>query len=252
MAGSKTSNWSTSRATTVRQDSPPNRRWRTQVRRSSRDRTVGVLGLTASALLHFFVIWFADIWWRETQDSDAFRYRLALKPRFEPQRLSARRPQALPAPQMRQLISEAFPREADDVEAKPPPFLSLDPTQALTWAPSAPSPGMRGDTLTTARQRMPSQSDAGSGALADGETAMDLLRMRDLATADRYHAAIVVGTNGRRDTRGFINFTRLNLYGAGPAAWVSSTAWRATCVITPVFLPRFVRPSTVTSCQRSF
>jgi len=74
---------------------------------------------------------------------------------------------------------------------------------------------MRADTLAIASQRMMSPGTYGPGGLAAGETAMDLLRMQDLAAADGYRAAVIIGSLGRRDTRGFINFTRLNLYGTG-------------------------------------
>lgn len=184
-----------------------------QVKRSLRDRAV-VVGIATSALLHVLVIWFADIWWSEARQGEAFRYRLALTPRFEPRRLTTARPKSVSAQQMAYVPSEQISREAEDADEAPPPPLSLDVSSALATAQAAPIPGMRADTLAIARQRMMSPGMYGPGGLAAGETAMDLLRMQDLAAADGYRAAVIVGSLGRR-VRGFINFTRLNLYGTG-------------------------------------
>ena len=174
------------------------------------------MGIATSALLHVLVIWFADIWWSEARQGEAFRYRLALTPRFEPRRLTTTRPKSRPAPQMAYVPSKPISRKAKDVDEAPPPRpTSLDVSTALETALAAPTPGMRADTLAITRQRMMSPGKFGPGGLAEGETAMDLLRMQDLAAADGYRAAVVVGALGRRDTRGFINFTRLNLYGTG-------------------------------------
>lgn len=186
------------------------------MRRSPRDRALGALGIAASALLHFLVIWFADIWWSDTRQSEAFRNRLALRPRFEPRRLTASRPESLPTPQTAYVTSEAIPPQPGDVNTEPPPLpSSLDLARSLATALAAPAPGMRADTAATGRQRMLSPAEYESGGLSEGETAMDLLRMQDLAAADGYRAAVVAGGSGRRDIRGFINFTRLNLYGSG-------------------------------------
>ncbi len=174
-----------------------------------------VVGIAASALLHVLVIWFADIWWSEARQGEAFRYRLALTPRFEPRRLTTARPKSRPAPQMAYVPSEPISRKAEDADAAPPPRLSLDASTALATTLAAPTPGMRADTLAITSQRIMSPDKYTPGGLAEGETAMDLLRIQDLAEADGYRAAIIVGALGRRDTRGFINFTRLNLYGAG-------------------------------------
>ena len=185
-----------------------------QVKRSPRDRAVGV-GIAVSALLHVLVIWLADTWWSETQQGEAFRSRLALKPRFEPKRLNTTRPQTLPAPRMAYVPSKPVPPEAADVESQLPPPISLDAPASLAAALDAPQPGMRADTVAIAGQRMTASGEYGPGGLAEAESAMDLLRIQDLAEADGYRAAVILGAQGRRDTRGFVNFTRLNLYGVG-------------------------------------
>ena len=174
-------------------------------------------GIAASAVLHLLAVWLGNAWWTESRQSEAFRARLALKPRFEPERLGAVRPEALPAPEMAYLLPEVVPPRADAADAgtaEPAPLV-VDATAAPTTAAIARPPAMRADTVTVTSQRLPSPADYGWEILADGETAMDLLRMPDLADADAYRAAIVVDATGRRETRGFINFTRLNLYGAG-------------------------------------
>ncbi len=173
------------------------------------------LGIAASALLHVLVIWFADIWWWEERQGEAFRYRLALKPRFEPRRMTTARPKSLPAPQMAYVPPQLTPPKAEPVDAEPLPQLSLDAATALATPLVAPAPGMRADTLAMTSLRMMSPGRGGPGGLVEGETAMDLLRIQDLAQADGYRAAVIIGAAGRRDTRGFINFTRLNLYGTG-------------------------------------
>ena len=174
-------------------------------------------GIAASAVLHLAVVWFADTWWTDSRQTDAFHSRLALRPRFEPERLGARQPQAPPAPKMEYVLSEVVPPRADAVDgdvAEPAP-LELAAAPAPATHLIAPPPAMRADSAAIAPEQMPSSADYGWVPLEGGETALDLLRMPDLADADAYRAAIVGGGNGRRDTRGFINFTRLNLYGAG-------------------------------------
>ena len=53
--------------------------------------------------------------------------------------------------------------------------------------------------------------------LADsmGEASMDLLRLEDMARANKDHAAIIPSRATRRDLSGYVNFTQLRVYGAG-------------------------------------
>ena len=172
------------------------------------------LSLLASALVHLLLVVLAEPFWRDVDDAEAFRVRFAYRPRFEPRRLGAMRPRPAPASQMERLRTEAIP--ADAPEAEPP----VDPTAipARTPEPVAtitPPPGVRPDTLVLAHEVMPSPVDYGWHDLESRDTALDLLRIEDLARADAYRAAIIPSPNGPRDTRGYINFTRLNLYGTG-------------------------------------
>lgn len=82
-------------------------------------------------------------------------------------------------------------------------------------AVTPPMSGARPDTLALASEVMPSSVEYGWHDLESRDTALDLLRIEDLAHADAYRAAIIPGPGGPRDTRGYIIFTQLNLYGTG-------------------------------------
>ena len=64
------------------------------------------------------------------------------------------------------------------------------------------------------REKMISPSSLG---LADsmGVASMDLLRIEDMARANKDHAAIIPSSATRRDLSGYVNFTQLRVYGAG-------------------------------------
>jgi hypothetical protein len=173
------------------------------------------LSLVASGLLHLLLVVLAEPFWSEVDDAEAFRTRFAYRPRFEPRRLGALRPKPAPASRMERLRPEAAPDHTPDPEPPPLPRAIPASIPQQVFAQTAPSPGVRPDTLALAAEVMPSADQYGWHDIESGDTAMDLMRIEDMARADAYRAAIIPSPNGPRDSRGYINFTPLNLYGTG-------------------------------------
>ena len=74
--------------------------------------------------------------------------------------------------------------------------------------------GAKEDAPILERVEMISPSSLG---LADsmGVASMDLLRLEDMARANKDHAAVIPSRATRRDLSGYVNFTQLRVYGAG-------------------------------------
>ncbi len=171
------------------------------------------MSLLASALAHLLLVLLAEPFWRDVDESEAFRARFSYRPRFEPRRMGALRPRPAPASLMEQLLARAVPAVAPDPEPFNPMEIPTRVPEVVIVAP--PMPGARPDTLALVSEVMPSATEYGWHDLESRDTALDLLRIEDLARADAYRAAIIPGPGGPRDTRGYINFTQLNLYGTG-------------------------------------
>ena len=61
---------------------------------------------------------------------------------------------------------------------------------------------------------MLSPSELESGRQLGGPS-MDLLRIVDMARANKDHAGVIIDRSSRRDLMGYVNFTQLRVYGAG-------------------------------------
>ena len=173
--------------------------------------------LLASLLLHITALYLGDHLWRDELDAEAFRVRLArIPPQFKPRHLT-------PLPR---LDVEALKVEMEYLRADQPavhvrdPNLESEATPSEIEAPTAPlalreiAAGAKEDAPILEREKMISPSSLG---LADstGVASMDLLRIEDMARANKDHAAIIPNRATRRDLSGYVNFTQLRVYGAG-------------------------------------
>ena len=173
--------------------------------------------LLASLLLHLTALYLGDYLWRDELDAETFRVRLArIPPQFKPRRLS-------PLPR---LDLEALNVEMEYLRADQPavdvrdPNLESEATPPAIEAPTAPlalretASGAKEDAPILEREKMISPSSLG---LADsvGIASMDLLRLEDMARANKDHAAVIPSRATRRDLAGYVNFTQLRVYGAG-------------------------------------
>ena len=172
--------------------------------------------LLASLLLHLTALYLSDHLWRDELDAEAFRVRLArIPPQFKP-------PRPIPLPP---LDVEALKVEMEYLRADQPAVSVRDPNlESETTPPEIESPtaplalgeiavGAKEDAPILEREKMISPSSLG---LADsmGVASMDLLRIEDMARANKDHAAIIPSRATRRDLSGYVNFTQLRVYGA--------------------------------------
>ena len=172
--------------------------------------------LLASLLLHLTALYLGDHLWRDELDAEAFRVRLArIPPQFKP-------PRPIPLPP---LDIEALKVEMEYLRTDQPavsvrdPNLESEATPPEIESPTAPlalremAVGAKEDAPILEREKMISPSSLG---LADsmGVAAMDLLRIEDMARANKDHAAIIPSRATRRDLSGYVNFTQLRVYGA--------------------------------------
>ena len=173
--------------------------------------------LLASLLLHLTALYLGEYLWRDELDAETFRVRLArIPPQFKP-----RRPSPLP-----RLDLEALNVEMEYLRAEQPavalrdPNLEREATPPEVETPTAPlalremDVGAKEDAPILEREEMLSPSSLG---LADsmGIASMDLLRLADMARANKDHAAVIGSRATRRDLAGYVNFTQLRVYGAG-------------------------------------
>ncbi len=172
--------------------------------------------LLASLLLHLTTLYLGDYLWRDGLDTETFRVRLArIPPQFKPRRLS-------PLPR---LDLEALNVEMEYLQADQPsvdlrdPNIESEATPPEIEVPIAPLAlreivgGAKEDAPILEREKMISPSSLG---LADsmGIASMDLLRLADMARANKDHAAVIGSRATRRDLAGYVNFTQLRVYGA--------------------------------------
>ena len=172
--------------------------------------------LLASLLLHLTALYLGNYLWRDELDAETFRVRLARIPlQFKP-------PRPIPLPR---LDVEALKVEMEYLRADQPavairdPNLESEATPPEIKAPTAPlalreiAVGAKEDAPILERVEMISPSSLG---LADsmGMASMDLLRIEDMARANKDHAAVIRSRATRRDLSGYVNFTQLRVYGA--------------------------------------
>ena len=173
--------------------------------------------LLASLLLHLTALYLGNYLWRDALDAETFRVRLArIPPQFKP-------PRPIPLPR---LDIEALKVEMEYLRADQPAVAVRDPNLESEAAPpeiEAPTAplalremalGAKEDAPILERVEMIAPSSLG---LADsmGMASMDLLRIEDMARANKDHAAVIGSRTTRRDLSGYVNFTQLRVYGAG-------------------------------------
>ena len=176
------------------------------------------IGFLISLLLHLGIgFWMGELWQQE-EEEEAFRARLAyFRTKLKPRRLETINTQKMPriSSQMEYLDSEALPPELRESSLE-----SLPPSPADIEAPDAPTTleefriGAKASAPVLVQETRISPTQLG---LADSvrHASMDLLRLQDMARANKEHALVVPDKTTRRDLSGYINFTRLQLYGAG-------------------------------------
>lgn len=173
--------------------------------------------LLASLLLHLTALYVGEYLWRDELDAETFRVRLArIPPQFKPRRLSP----------MPRIDLEALNVEMEYLRADQPAVDVRDPnlerettppeieTQTAPLALREIDVGEKEDAPVLEREKMIAPSSLG---LADsmGVASMDLLRLEDMARANKDHAAVIGSRATRRDLAGYVNFTQLRVYGAG-------------------------------------
>jgi hypothetical protein len=172
--------------------------------------------LLISLLLHLVGVYLVRDFWMEEIAPRAFRARLArIAPRFKPRRLVVGKKEiAAPRVEMEYLRSKAEPQEVPEGDMSRWAVVPKVEEQVAPTALREIASGAKGEIPELERVEMIRPSELG---LADSMkvASMDLLRIVDMARGNREHALVMVDQKSRRDLLGYINFTRLSLYGAG-------------------------------------
>lgn len=174
--------------------------------------------LLLSVLLHLFGLYMARDLWLDELETEAFRSRLAnVPPLFKPRRLNTvQRQVELPEVEveLQYIASEqqAVELREQDLQQQAEPEKIEEQLAPLALREIAS--GAKEDAPILERVKMLSPSELG---LADslGIRSMDLLRIVDMARANKDHAAVIIDPSSRRDLMGYVNFTQLRVYGAG-------------------------------------
>jgi len=176
------------------------------------------LSVLASILLHIAGLYMARGIWLDELETESFRARLAnIAPLFKPRRLNTVQKPLLETPVEFELEYIAADREAVELDERELPMQIVVEEVEVEDAPAAlreVASGAKEDDPFLERVKMLSPSELG---LADslGIPSMDLLRIVDMARANKDHAAVIVDRSSRRDLMGYVNFTQLRVYGAG-------------------------------------
>lgn len=174
--------------------------------------------LLISVFLHLAGLYMTRDLWLGELDAESFRARIALiPPQFKPRRLSALPKQDTAAPKVEMEYLQRPEEQAAEIREQD---LRLETTAPDIETQQAPlvlreiASGAKEDAPVFERVKMISPSALG---LADsmGIASMDLLRMVDLARANKDHAAVIRDPGSRRDLAGYVNFTQVHVYGAG-------------------------------------
>ena len=204
-----------------------------------RSRKLLWISVLISLLLHLGGILLVEFVWWGAQDERLVKVRLVQPPRRPPVRLEVvpvAGGQAEPLTRMERLAPEAAtPRQlsaaqlpmAGEVGGGLPsgqgqrgPAGSVFTTEGAPLVLREGSPGGRGEGPFAAQgERGPvlgGLAKPGTGREAD--RSFDLLRIQDMARANKDHAAVIPNLASRRDLKGYVNFTRVEGvgFGAGP------------------------------------
>ncbi len=187
-----------------------------RVQRHPAKRRAVWLSLLLSSVLHLAVLYLARDLGVEGRAVEAFRARLIEIPRFQPRRLSGSPQAALPETRMEYLETQRLAREPAGL-----PLATLQ-QQHLAPLPVPAQPLALREFDVAAKEEEPAAERVvmlrpGDLGLADSLRlpSMDLLRIVDMARANRYHAMVMPDPHSRRDLLGYINLARIRVYGAG-------------------------------------
>ena len=172
--------------------------------------------LLISLIVHIAGTYFFRGFLSHDIDTEVFKTRLANAPvMFKPRRLNTPK-QNFRAPEI----------DFEYLPSKSPDIRMLDPDLALLSKPlKIEEPVLATELRTFAagakeenplldRVRMLSPSTLGL-AQSVGIPSMDLVRIADMARANKHHSAVIMDLSSRRDLAGYVNFTQLQLYGTG-------------------------------------
>ena len=176
------------------------------------------LSLLASVSLHIAGLYMARDFWLDELETESFRARLAnIAPLFKPRRLNtAQKPLVKPLVEF-ELEYIAADRKAVELDDRELPMQIVVEEVEVEDAPVAlreVASGAKEDDPILERVKMQSPSEL---SLSDslGVPSMDLLRIVDMARANKDHAGVIIDRSSRRDLMGYVNFTQLRVYGAG-------------------------------------
>ena len=176
------------------------------------------LSVLASVLLHIAGLYMARDFWLDEVETESFRARLAnIAPLFKPRRLNtAQKPLIEPLVEF-ELEYIAADRKAVELDERELPMQIIVEEVEVEDAPVAlreVASGNKEYDPILERVKMLSPSEL---SLSDslGIPSMDLLRIVDMARANKDHAGVIIDRSSRRDLMGYVNFTQLRVYGAG-------------------------------------
>ena len=168
--------------------------------------------------LHLAGLYLTRSLWLSELDAESFRARITLiPPQFKPRRLSALTKQDIEVPKVEMEYLQRPEEQAAEMREQDLRLETTAPTVDVQEAPLVLrniASGAKQEEPVFERVKMISPSALG---LADsmGIASMDLLRMVDLARANKEHAAVIRDPGSRRDLAGYVNFTQVRVYGAG-------------------------------------
>ena len=171
-----------------------------------------------SVFLHLAGLYLTRSLWLSELDAESFRARITLiPPQFKPRRLSALTKQDIEVPKVEMEYLQRPEEQAAEMREQDLRLETTAPTVDVQEAPLVLRnivSGAKQEEPVFERVKMISPSALG---LADsmGIASMDLLRMVDLARANKEHAAVIRDPGSRRDLAGYVNFTQVRVYGAG-------------------------------------
>ena len=173
-----------------------------------------VASLAGSVLIHLGLGLFGSPWSDGSADSTVTRVRLTSDPAPPMERLSVQAPVLPPSPPRRLAFPISPPEPPESIKPATALAESLRTTpsleELLQYTPSALEPTypqLDEQPLLTADDLLPDSTSASS--------ALDLLRLRDMARADQDRALVVTSRAKSYRFLGYVNFTNLALQGAG-------------------------------------
>ena len=168
-----------------------------------------------SVLFHLASLFFVGFSQLTLDEDERFKTRILQRPKIQPRRFNVGPGRLAPQREMEYTASDTRPGELSEKEMPlaPPRLRPLEvapPSAVLEELASGAKP----DTFELVEEQRPTIAELAQ-ADPSGDRSMDLLRLEDLARANKEQGAVIAGAHSRQDVKGYINFTRLRLYGAG-------------------------------------